>query len=319
MVGSPGTILYADGALKGLDGWDQESGYQASVAQATGPTPPESRGGIEDWTTLGYVSSANGPGASLTLEYAWADRALALWGDALGHDSSRQWETSEQWRNTWDPSVGFFQSRNPDGSFTEFEDELYWADDYVEGNAWHYVWTVPYDVDGMIEVQHGGDRVAFYARYAAYWQKVYEEPDDNLPDDWYWHGNEPVLHYAWLGSLAGRRDLTAEAERWVALHRYSADELGLDGNDDAGTLSAWYLWAALGVYPISGTDRYAVGTPLVEHAEVETERGTLVVDAPALSEANLYPVRVEVDGDEVGGEITHDRLAGGHLVFTLSD
>ncbi|MEQ1501167.1 MAG: GH92 family glycosyl hydrolase, partial [Myxococcota bacterium] len=248
MIGSPASIVFADSAAKGIDGWDEGVAFDAAYAQATGPVSPEGREGVEDWTTLGYVPSDVGAGASLTLEYAWADATTALWGRSLGRDAEADTLAAlgRNWRNIWDPDAGFLRAKARDGSFAPFTSEFRWTSDYTEGNAWHYLWTVPYDVDGLIEVEHGGDREAFFARTADYWQEVFAEPDDAAPDDWYWHGNEPVLHYAWLGSLAGRTDLTVDAVRWILAHRYAPTPTGLDGNDDAGTLSAWYLWAATG-------------------------------------------------------------------------
>lgn len=322
MVGSPGSIVFADSAVKGLvDGWDMEVAFDAGYAQAIGPTEPESRGGVEDWNTLGYVPTEDGPGASLTLEYAWADATLASLGTLLGREdeAARLTELGGNWRNTWDPAVGFFHDRNRDGSFAPFGNELVWTDDYVEGNAWHYLWTVPYDVPGMIEVQHGGDATAFHERYAAYWDRVREEPDDAFPDDWYWHGNEPVLHYAWLGALSGRPDLTTDAVRTVLATRYDATAEGLDGNDDGGTLSAWYLWAALGLYPVSGTSTYALASPIVEHAEIDGPDGMLVIDAAGTSDTRRYPAYVEIDGVPVSGTVDHAQLAGGHLLFELTE
>lgn len=321
MVGSPASIVMSDSAQKGLAGWDQEIGFAASFAQATSATPFDARGGVEEWNTIGYVSSQSGAGASLTLEYAWADEANTRWAAMLGRETEQGVLSSlaDNWRNTWDAEHAFFQSRNPDGLFTEFEGEHVWSEDYVEGNPWHYLWMVPYDVQGMIEVQHGGDAEAFAARYAQYWRDVAAEPEDNLPDDWYWHGNEPVMHYAWLGSLAGRTDLTAEAVRWVATHRYGlTPQDGLDGNDDAGTLSAWYLWAALGFYPISGTVDYAVGSPLVTRAELQTEGGTLLIEATDSSETAIYPISVEASGERREGRLSHEDLLGGHIVFEMS-
>lgn len=322
MVGSPGSIVMADSAQKGIDGWDQESGFAASYAQSTTATSPVSRSGIEEWTGIGYVSSAYGAGASLTLEYAWADAAMTRWASALGHTSEGDVlaQLADNWRNTWDDNSGFFQARNPDGSFTPFEGEHVWSEDYVEGNPWHYLWTVPYDPFGMIEVQHGGDIDAFHQKTADYWDDVYAEPEDNLPDDWYWHGNEPVLHYAWLGSLTGRTDLTAEATRWILSHRYGLTPTdGLDGNDDAGTLSAWYLWGALGLYPIAGTPDYALGSPLVTRAEIETEGGRLIIEATNSSERAIYPTHITIDGRDLGGTLSHDELLGGDLVFEMSE
>jgi predicted alpha-1,2-mannosidase len=313
MVGSPAAIVLADTALKGIDGWDQALAFEAAMAQATSPTAPVSRSGVDDWTDLGWVTTDNSGSASLNLEYAWADAAAARWAEALGRtgDAEALHALSGQWRNIWDAEAGFFRGRQRDGTFPEFESDrqFVWTSDYVEGNGWHYLWMVPWDVEGMIEVEHDGDRDAFLERLRSYWAEVYAEPDDVLPDDWYWHGNEPVMHYAWLGALAGDRALTAEAVGWVLDHRYRAAPDGLDGNDDAGTLSAWAIWATLGLYPVTGTDRYAVGSPAVARARVETALGPLVIEAAAPGATGS----VTLDGDPIDGVvtvITHDQLSG---------
>jgi putative alpha-1,2-mannosidase len=187
--------------------------------------------------------------------------------------------------------------------------EFQWSSDYVEGNAWHYVWYVPYDVAGMIDLQHGGDTDAFLERLSKYWDEVEAEPDDLLPDNWYWHGNEPVLHYAALGSLAGDRALSARAADWIATHRYSAAPTGLDGNDDAGTLSAWYAWTALGVYPIAGTDRYAILSPRFEGVRIRRDDGDVWVTGPG---APAEAMTVKSGGTLLeGGELKHDDLLKG--------
>ena len=164
-----------------------------------------------------------------------------------------------------------------------------WEDLYIEGNAWHYLWFVPYNIPRLIEVQHQGNREAFLQRLNTYWQNVYDEPDDLLPDHYYWHGNEPVIHYAWLGSLADDLESTVRASHWILANRYKlSPEKGLDGNDDSGTLSAWYLWASMGIYPIAGTDQYALGAPLfnrveidaVQHDESSDNTSMWILDAP---------------------------------------
>jgi putative alpha-1,2-mannosidase len=216
----------------------------------------------------------------------------------------------------FDPAVGFAHARAADGTFLPFEGPEVWTDEYVEGNAWHYLWQAPYDVPGMIEVQHGGDVDAFVDRYAAYWADVAAEPDDLLPDDYYWHGNEPVMHYAWLGSLAGAPDESVAAVDWVATHRYDDTTEGLDGNDDAGTLSAWFLWATLGLYPIAGTDRYALAAPGVERAEVETDRGLLVIEADGAADGRAAPSEITLDGAPLpDATVTHDALLDATLRF----
>jgi predicted alpha-1,2-mannosidase len=283
MVGTPADQMLAESWLKGVQDWDAETAFNVAYRHSTEPMPHASRSDVPTWLEKGYLPlESSGGSASQTLEYAWSDHSMALWAEAMDRPEAEQLrELSGYWRNVWDPEAGFFHARHADGTFTWSGLEFSWLDDYTEGNAWHYLWYVPFDVPGMIELQHGGDKSAFLARLRDYWDEVYDEEDDILPDDWYWHGNEPVLHVPWLGALAGDRDLTAQASRWVAEHRYDdSPTKGLDGNDDGGTLSAWYLFAALGVYPIAGTDVYALGSPIFERAEIDRGDQTLVFEGP---------------------------------------
>lgn len=197
-----------------------------------------------------------------------------------------------------------------------------WSDSFVEGNAWHYLWYVPYDVDAMIRVQHGGDRDAYLERTRTYWHdQVFEEPDDVLPDNYYWHGNEPVMHYAFLGSLAGDVDITSEASRWILAHRYAHDPAGLDGNDDAGTLSSWFLLASTGFFPVAGTTTYAVASPLWERLEIDrADAEPWVVRAPGSSEAAMYVGGVQIGGDALAApQVEHDVLMSGDAIFSMSE
>lgn len=322
MIGSPGCIVLVDTWRAGLtEGWDVEGVFEACLAQATGPTPPVSRGNVEDYVTYGYVPAPASGSTSQTLEYAWADFALADLARGLGRqaDAERLAAQAESWRALWDPVERFHRSPDRDGVFPEFEGPLYWGEEYVEGNAWHYLWTVPQDVDGMIEVQDGGDRGAFHDRLRAYWEGVALEPDDDFPDDLYWHGNEPVLHYASLGSLSGEPRITADASRWILTHRYPPGPEGLDGNDDAGTLSAWYLLTAIGLYPVAGTPVWALGSPIFERVELDRPQGTLVIEAPGTSDEVWAPVQVTVDGAPLEGWTldTAALLEAGRIGFLL--
>lgn len=319
MIGSPASIVLAETVVKGLtDGWDPERGLDFALAQSDGPTAPVGRDHVEEWLDTGWVPGEYGGSVSLTVEYAWADAATVGWAEALGRTDAlpRLRERAGWWANVFDPAVGFAHARAADGTFLPFEGPESWTDEYVEGNAWHYLWQAPYDVPGMIERHHGGDAGAFVDRYAAYWADVAAEPDDLLPDDYYWHGNEPVMHYAWLGSLAGAPEESVAAVDWVATHRYDDTTEGLDGNDDAGTLSAWFLWATLGIYPVAGTDRYAVAAPAVARAELETADGLLVIEADGANDGRAVPSEVLLDGEPLPEAIvTHDALRGARLQF----
>jgi predicted alpha-1,2-mannosidase len=283
MVGTPATQVAAGAAAKGLTGWDENALFSAALAAATGPVDADARDGITEYVSLGYVPlEAGNAAASKTLEYAWSDRALLGWaearGDADAADAVRA--GADSWRNTWDPAQGYFAARSADGTFAPLGSPFGWDEAaFTEGNATHYRYGAGLDAAGMVAVQANGDREAFLAELADYWDDVAAEPDDALPDDHYWHGNEPVLHVAWLASELGDPDLTAQAVDLVRRTRYDDTTEGLDGNDDAGTLSAWYLFAAIGLYPRAGTDTFVVGTPLFERVEIDRPTGTRVLRA----------------------------------------
>lgn len=321
MVGSPTDQVLAESYLKGLRDWDVDAAWAYSVAHASGPVSPVGRSGIEGYRSRGYVAweDSGGP-AALTLEYAWNDHALWRWGEAMGAPETAWLATQkDSWRNTWDPEQGFMLGRYADGSFTQDLDPKVWANDFVEGGAWQYVWMVPQDVDGLIELQHGGDREAWLQRLDDFWALTYQAEDTSFPDPYYWHGNEPDIHYGYLASLAGAPDRSAEPIRWIRDNRYFAAPNGLDGNDDAGTLSAWYLWSAIGLFPVAGTDVYAVGAPWFERAEIDLAYGeTLVIRAPG-SSSGPYVQSARLGEDEwTASTLTHaDWLDAGELVLEL--
>lgn len=323
MVGSPASQVLAEAWLKGLDDFDADVAFDLLWQQANEETSPVGRAGVTTWVDKGYVSwEASGSPAALTLEYAWNDRALAQWADALGRatEADTLWARSGNWANTWDAERGFFVGRYDDGSFTETFDETVWAEDYVEGNAWQYLWMVPYDVPGLIDVQHGGDTDAWLDRYAAFWDATYAAEDTVMPDPYYWHGNEPDLNYAWMGSLAGHPEASAAPVRWILANRYADAPDGLDGNDDGGTLSAWYLWTAIGLYPVAGTDLYGLGAPLFERVEIDHADGTLVIRAPGAGWDAATLTSARLGGEPIGGaRLGHDRLVGGEdLVLSVA-
>jgi predicted alpha-1,2-mannosidase len=318
MVGSPATQVLAESWLKGLTDFDVEAGFEAAWRHSQGPMPDAGRGGIEAYLDKGYVTTdAAGGSASLTLEYAWNDHALSLWADALGKTSEAETlrQQASGWRGLWNPENEFLVGRAEDGTFDPFDvpvdGEQWWDDSYVEGGAWQYVWGVPQDVDGMVQLQHGGDYQAWFARMGGFWEESYIEEDDAIFDSFYWHGNEPDLHYAFLPSLAGELDRTVWPARFVLDKKYDDTPDGLDGNDDGGTLSAWYLWASIGLYPIAGTADYALGSPLFDRVEIDHADGTLVIDAPGSGVA-WWPQRATLGDTEVAWPVvTHDELVTG--------
>ena len=320
MVGSPAAQILAGTWLKGVQDWDAETAFDVLYQHSTGPMPEAGRGGIEAYLANQFMPiDAAGGSASLAIEYSWNDHALALWADDLGKtaEAATLWDMSTWWQNHWDPEQRYVVGRHANGDFEEIPGAEVWLDVYVEGNAWHYLWPAPQDVQGIIDLQHDGDADAFFTRLNAFWGLVEGEEDDVLPDDFYWHGNEPDIHYAWLGSLGGRIESTVRPVRHVMATRYDTTNEGLDGNDDAGTLSAWYLFAALGIYPVAGTTEYALASPIFDRAEIDRPDSTLVIRAPGTSATEpVVPTTITANGNEIGTTIDHATLLSGELVFT---
>ncbi len=323
MVGSPGIQILSESWQKGVRDFDVEKAYAASLETATTSVPVDGRGGLSDYQTKGYVPMQ----VSDTLEYAWNDDALMRWAQALGKpDVELLRAQADNWKEVWNPAVGFNTGRRADGTFaadpTTF-DPTEWTDDYVEGNAYHYLWYAPFDIDGMIQLQHGGDVDAFGQRSRDFWDQVYAAEENTFPDTYYWHGNEPVMHYAFLGALAGMPDITADASRWILSHKYGVHyDDGLDGNDDAGTLSAWYLCASTGLFPIAGTTTYAWSPSLWQRVEIDRGDGkTVVVRAPNADDTHRFLTGWTVNGDTIdGATLDWSKFGdGGEIVMDLSE
>lgn len=326
MVGDPATIILADAWIRGVPGWSAGVGYKYASFSAGGVDVAWAQGGerpgIDSWRTLGFVPLDEvGGSASVSLEYAWADHALARWAEAAGLDyDAVVWDQQAlNYINTFDPAVGFFRGRYADGTFDnadEFSD-LAWTDDYVEGDAWQYLWMVPQDPTGLADLLGGTDEAL--ARLDRFFEESLAEPDSPLADAWYWHGNEPDLNAAWLYAQLGAPERGMQWIRWIRDTRYTTGPEGLDGNDDGGTLSAWFVLSALGLYPVAGTPTWVLGPPLFERAEVDVLDGVLTVDVSAVaSVAQGSWDQASVNGEPSTGTFLQSQIArGGTLTFVL--
>jgi len=223
---------------------------------------------------------------SRTFEFGWADRAISLLAKELGHadDSELFREHSEFYRNLWNPETQYFQPRDATGKFFEpFKPLLLtyldrkgkFTRDYVEGSALQWRWAAPFDANGMIALFKNRDY--FVEELNEFFAKANPVMGAWNPGPFYWHGNQPDIHAAYLFNEAGRPDLTQKWVRWILKHKYDDCYRGLDGNDDAGTLSAWYIFSALGFYPVAGSDKYELGAPLFEKAELELGNHRLTI------------------------------------------
>ena len=306
MLGTPADILIAEAYLKGIRDFDVERAYQGMRRTALAPTPPgaafSGRQGVEDYLKYGYCPSGREKkSVSRTIEFAWADHAISLLAESLGHHEDAQLfgEHARFYRNIWNPQTQYFQPRDAQGKFVEPFDPLLLTyfdrtgqltKDYVEGSALQWRWPAPYDAEAMITLFKS--REFFVAELNDFFAKSDPARGAWNPGSYYWHGNQPDLHAAYLFNDAGRPDLTQKWSRWILDHKYGDGHDGLDGNDDGGTLSAWYVFSALGFYPVPGTDKYQLGVPLFERAEVKLKDKTLVVVAGNSAPKHPYVQKV---------------------------
>jgi predicted alpha-1,2-mannosidase len=335
MLGASCDVAVADAMVKGIARGDaafEDRAWTLLREAALSPTtPPLGRGGrdhVEIYMQLRYVPASVGRSVSHTTEYAHDDYALANLGEALGHsaDAATLRERSHGWRSLYDPAVGFLRARAADGSFPGTFDPLDLSEDYAEANAWHSLWMAgAHDVQGMAELM--GGREALVAKLETFFRAArddWEHADPsaaNFPRPYYWHGNEPDLNAAFLFAQAGRPDLTQEWARWIVDNLYADTPEGVAGNDDGGTLGSWYVFASLGLYPVPGSTRYVVSSPIFEQARVVVGGHELVIAAPGASSRRRYVRAVTVDGTPLlVPELMHSQLmTAARIDIELSD
>ncbi|HUT53827.1 MAG TPA: GH92 family glycosyl hydrolase [bacterium] len=325
MIGQNADNVIADAYVKGVRNFDAAAAYAAMRQAATEPMPP-GRGypeldGLAEYMSQGYVPADRyGGAASWTIELSYNDFAIAQMARALGHDEDHDtfMARSGNWRNIWDAKSGYLRGRKADGAFKWPFAAWAWTSYYVEGDARQWVWAPLHDAHGLIELMGGPEK--FAQRLNGFFEKSAERPDTFLWDTYYWHGNEPDIHAAYLFDYAGRPDLTQKWARWVMAAKYKNAPGGLDGNDDCGTLSAWYVFSALGFYPVAATDTYLVGSPLFPRAVLHLPGGDLTVRAVNDPAKNIYVRRVSINGRPLERPwFRHDDIAhGGEIVFEMS-
>jgi len=335
MLGTPADIVMAEAYLKGIRGFDIEKAYQAMRRTALGATPPgaafSGREGVDAYLKHGYCPSDRmEESVARTLEFAWSDRAIALLAERLGHreDAALFRGHAGNYRNLWNPATQYFQPRDAAGRFFEpFKPKLLtyldlkgkYTKAYVEGSALQWRWAVPHDAEGLIGLFRS--REYFAEQLNAFFAEADSARGGWNPGPNYWHGNQPDIHAAYLFNDAGRPDLTQKWVRWILENKYSDTYDGLDGNDDGGTLSAWYVFSALGFYPVAGTDRYELGAPLFERATMRLKDGVLRVETENHAPRRWAVRRVRLNGEILERRwIRHSEIErGGTLRFEMVD
>jgi predicted alpha-1,2-mannosidase len=326
MIGYHAVSVIADAYLKGIGGFDAQVALTAMLASASYAP----YGGLGDYVKYGYVPiDREKEAASKTLEYAYDDWTIARMAAALGRTTeARAFDRrAASFRNIFDPATGFMRARKTDGGFRQPFDPLHaqYGSDYTEGNAWQYTWFVPHDVEGLIRLMGGRQRFVerldqlFTLPSSADQYKHVEDIAGLIGQ--YAHGNEPSQHIAYLYSYAGQPWRTQERIHQIMTTLFDDTPQGISGNEDCGQMSAWYVFSALGFYPVCpGSLEYVIGRPALRRAALKLPGGkTFTVRAENLSDANRYIQSVTLDGHPHDRAYLHHQelLRGGTLVFTM--
>ena len=325
MIGYHAVAVIADAYLKGIGGFDAEKALEACVATAN----LDDYRGIGAYKKLGYVPydlkdphNADDWSLSKTLEYAYDDHCIARMAEKMGRTDIAEefYRRAQNYRNVYNPETGFMQPRDSRGHFVE----PFSPDDYTphicESNGWQYFWSVQHDVEGLIELAGGKER---FAQKLDSMFTYHPGEDDELPIfstgmiGQYAHGNEPSHHVIYLFNAVGQPWKTQQYAARVMHDLYLNTPAGLCGNEDCGQMSAWYVFSAMGFYPVDPVSgRYELGTPLYPEVKLHLADGkTFTVRANGVSRENCYVKSVKLNGVPYDKTyITHEQILSGGVM-----
>lgn len=329
MIGYHAVSVLADAIVKNTTDADAARALQASVNSSR----LYYYDGIGDYMKLGYVpEDRSGSSVSKTLEYAYDDWCIAQIATKTGNAVVEQEynSRSEYYQNVFDPKSGFMRPKLADGSWKkEFDPMDTHGQGFIEGNAFNYGLYVPQNIPKMVEMMGGKTRFTqmLDELFTKEIEDKYIEKNEDITRDGiignYVHGNEPGHHIPYLYNWTSQPWKTQERVRMIMRRMYHDGADGLCGNDDAGQMSAWYIFSALGFYPVlPGSEDYAIGSPLIKSAKVDLENGKFLnITAQNQSEKNIYVAKVLLNGKEIKGRtLRHsDLVKGGELTFVMSD
>lgn len=322
MIGYHAVPVIVDAYLKGIGDFDAEKALEACVATAN----IDSYRGIGVYKQLGYIPytmedgyNADNWSLSKTLEYAYDDYCIARMAEKMGRKeiAATFYQRSQNYKNVYNPATSFMQPRDEKGAFIED----FRADDYTphicESNGWQYFWSVQQDIDGLIDLVGGKER---FAQKLDSMFTFHPSADDELPlfstgmIGQYAHGNEPSHHVIYLYNKVGQPWKTQKYASQVMNELYRNTPAGLCGNEDCGQMSAWYVFSAMGFYPVDPAGgQYEIGTPLFREAKLRLANGkTFTVLAPEVSKENIYIQSVKLNGRPYDKSyITHTQITDG--------
>ncbi len=325
MVGYHAVPVVVDAYFKGLLNADPERAYEAIKNSAM-----RDERGLDSIKEIGYIPAEKGSeSVAMAMEYAIDDWCIAQMAKALGkQDDFTYFSTrAKAYREYFDPTTQFMRGKLSDGTWREPFDPVkssHRRDDYCEGNGWQYLWLVPQDPEGLIELL-GGD-VPFAEKLDQLFTVESIKSEDASADisgliGQYAHGNEPGHHTTYLYAFVGQQWKTARLVRQILTTLYSDQPDGLSGNEDCGQMSAWYVFSAMGMYPVNpAAGIYVFGSPVIDEATITVPGGkSFTVVTQNNSPENLYIQAVELNGRPYSKSyITHpDIIAGGELTFVM--
>jgi len=326
MVGNNSASVVSDAYIKGLRGYDINTLWEAVKhgANNEGPMAAVGRHGVKYYNELGYVpfDVKVNENAAKTLEYSYDDFAIYQLGRALNKPASEidiYKKRAMNYKNLFDPSSGLMRGKNQDGTFQSPFSPFKWGGAFTEGNSWHYTWSVFQDIDGLAKLMGGHDKfvnkldsvfsmppIFDESAYGGVIHEIREMQIANMGQ--YAHGNQPIQHMIYLYNYGGAPWKTQYWARETMDRMYAATPDGYCGDEDNGQTSAWYIFSAMGFYPVTpAVDQYVIGAPLFKKVTLTLDNGkTVVINAPSNSADNKYVQSLKVNG------ANHDKNWLGH-------
>lgn len=289
MQGDPTSILIANAYAFGARNYDPKPIFEIMKKGAEVPgsksQDQETRPGLKQYLEKGYYN------ASEQLEYTSADFAIAQFALHAAGDEFASWRYfhfARSWKNLFNPETGWLQSRREDGSWKPL------SDDFRESSYKNYFWMVPYDLGGLIEIMGGREKAEQRL------DELFSRLDAGYNDPWFASGNEPSFQIPWVYNWVGAPYKTQKTVNRILNEQYSSRIDGLPGNDDLGTMGAWYVFACIGLYPeIPGVGGFAVNTPIFERVKIALPKGDILITGG--SEKNIYTHSLKLNGQECKG------------------
>lgn len=340
MIGNHAISLLADAWVKGIHSFNPDTALKYYLHEALG-SEPDGRFGRKDWAsyfTLGYIpDSKDVSGATAkTLEYCYDDFCGYMLAKLTNNKFYEKVFARQlyNYRNVFNPETGFMQGKDSMGNWTADFNPYEWGNPFVEGNSWHYTWSVFHDVQGLIDLMGGNKKFTekIDALFAAsdsidvgsYGQMIHEMREMvTAKMGQYAQGNEPIEHLPYLYNYAGQPWKTQKTVRMIMDRLYSAGPEGYPGDEDEGQMASWYVLSALGIYSVCpGTDQYVIGSPVFKKATIHLENGNqFVIDAKNNTKTNVYINAARLNNSAFSKNyLTYKEIMqGGKLELDMSD